>query len=159
MDEFAIPRPQSHGPSLKGRAIRLLAGREHSRQELERKLAAHAESPAALTAVLDELAAKDLQSDARALAALIHRRGDKLGNLRLCAELREKGFAPELIAQYSEQFAASEMARAEAVWQKKFKTPAQDRAELAKQQRFLASRGFAASTISRLLRQRQYPAD
>ncbi|HWT19538.1 MAG TPA: recombination regulator RecX, partial [Variovorax sp.] len=44
-------------PSLKGRALRLLSQREHSRAELERKLARHEEAPGELARALDELAA------------------------------------------------------------------------------------------------------
>ncbi|MEY3627860.1 MAG: hypothetical protein RL163_2359, partial [Pseudomonadota bacterium] len=44
--------------SLKGRALRLLSQREHSRVELERKLAAHEEEPGSLARALDELEAK-----------------------------------------------------------------------------------------------------
>ena len=43
------------GLSLKGRALKYLAAREHSRLELTRKLAAHAESPEQIDAVLDEI--------------------------------------------------------------------------------------------------------
>jgi len=50
-------------PSLKGRALRLLSQREHSRGELERKLARYEEEPGTLKAALDELAAKVLRSD------------------------------------------------------------------------------------------------
>ena len=42
-------------PSLKGRALRLLSGREHSRLELERKLAQFEEEPGSLAAALDDL--------------------------------------------------------------------------------------------------------
>ena len=42
--------------SLTGRALRLLSGREHSRAELQRKLAPHEETPGELAAVLDKLA-------------------------------------------------------------------------------------------------------
>jgi regulatory protein len=41
--------------SLKGRALKLLAQREHSRLELQSKLAAHVEEGDDLNAVLDEL--------------------------------------------------------------------------------------------------------
>ena len=51
--------------SLKGRALRLLTGREHSRAELERKLAVHEEEPGQLAKVLDELQAKDFISESR----------------------------------------------------------------------------------------------
>ena len=45
-------------PSLKGRALRLLSGREHSRAELERKLQPFEEEPGSLAAALDELQSK-----------------------------------------------------------------------------------------------------
>ena len=50
-------------PSLKGRALRLLSTREHSRAELERKLANHEEVPGSLAQALDELQAKGFISD------------------------------------------------------------------------------------------------
>ncbi len=39
-------------PSIKARALRLLAGREHSRAELERKLAPHEQAPGQLAQAL-----------------------------------------------------------------------------------------------------------
>ena len=63
--------------SLKGRALKLLAGREYSRFELERKLARHVEdSPAAsaqsqIAAALDDLAAKGLLSEARVAESVL----------------------------------------------------------------------------------------
>ena len=56
----------AHGQlSLKGRALRLLSGREHSRAELERKLAPHETEPGQLRRVLDELQAKDFINEQR----------------------------------------------------------------------------------------------
>ena len=51
--------------SLQERAVALLARREHSRSELARKLAPHAESREELDRLLDELAARKLLSDGR----------------------------------------------------------------------------------------------
>ena len=51
--------------SLEARALALLARREHSRAELQRKLAPHAESAEALAAVLDELVRCRKLSDER----------------------------------------------------------------------------------------------
>ncbi|HSQ72982.1 MAG TPA: recombination regulator RecX, partial [Rubrivivax sp.] len=57
--------------SVKGRALSYLARREHSRAELERKLARHVEDTAEASAAariaqaLDELTAHGLLSDAR----------------------------------------------------------------------------------------------
>ena len=55
-------------PSLKGRALRLLAGREHSRAELERKLKPHETEPGELARALDELQAKGVSAEAVATA-------------------------------------------------------------------------------------------
>ena len=49
----AVPSPGLAGPSLKGRALKLLGAREHSRAELERKLAAHETTPGELARVLE----------------------------------------------------------------------------------------------------------
>ena len=67
--------------SLKGRALRYLAAREHSRVELERKLAGHAQDEQELAAVLDDLTARGFLSDQRAAESLVHRRGAKLGTV------------------------------------------------------------------------------
>ena len=52
------PAPQRTGPSLKGRALRLLALREHTRAELEQKLARHDPDPDELMQALDDLQAQ-----------------------------------------------------------------------------------------------------
>ena len=51
--------------SLSGRALRLLSAREHSRAELERKLARYEEEPGSLARVLDALQAKDFINEGR----------------------------------------------------------------------------------------------
>ena len=65
-------------PSLKARALRLLARREYSRAELERKLAVHASEPGALAQALDELSALGFINEERVAASLLHRRAPRL---------------------------------------------------------------------------------
>ena len=137
--------------SLTGRALRLLSGREHSRAELQRKLAPHEETPGELAAVLDKLAAKDLQSDQRAIDSLVHRRSAKLGTQRLRQEMQSKGMDPQAVAQAVALLRTSEQARAFEVWRKKFGSPASTPAERAKQVRFLAGRGFSGEAIARVV--------
>ena len=139
-------------PSLKSRALRLLAGRDWGRAELERKLAPYAESAEQLQSALDELQAKGFISDARAAASLLHRRADKWGTSRLVQELKQKGFASDLIASQAELLKENEKDRMQEVWRKKFGAAPQNPAEKAKQMRFLASRGFATSTIAQWMR-------
>jgi regulatory protein len=137
--------------SLTGRALRLLSAREHSRAELERKLAPFDEPPGALAQVLDALAAKDFINEGRVIDSVLHRRSAKLGASRIKHELQSKGLEPEAVAQAVSDLKASEPARAFEVWRKKFGTPAATPAERAKQVRFLASRGFGGEAIARVV--------
>ena len=142
------PRPQL---SLKGRALRLLSGREHSRAELERKLAAHEEEPGQLRRVLDDLQAKGFIDHARVADSVIHRRAAKLGAARVRQELQSKGLEPELVANAVAGLRATELQRAREVWRRKFEHPPQDAAERGRQARFLAARGFDGDVIRRVL--------
>lgn len=138
--------------SLKGRALKLLAAREHSRAELERKLAAHEESPGQLARDLDELQSKGFISEERVVASVLHRRADRLGAGRVRQELMAKGISPEAVTEAVTALRETEVARARAVWQKKFGEPAVDAAGRAKQMRFLAARGFGAQAIQQVIR-------
>ncbi|WP_066258743.1 recombination regulator RecX [Hydrogenophaga flava] len=138
--------------SLKGRALRLLAGREHSRAELEKKLAAHEQEPGELQRALDELQAKGFISEQRVVESVIHRRAAGLGAGRVKQELQAKGVSAEAVAEAVDRLRGTETERAREVWRKKFGEPAADPAGRAKQMRFLASRGFGAEAIRRVVR-------
>ncbi|MES2423526.1 MAG: recombination regulator RecX [Pseudomonadota bacterium] len=139
-------------PSLKSRALRLLAAREHSRAELERRLGGPETEAAELTRVLDDLQAKGFINEQRVLESLVHRHAGRLGSLRMRHTLQGKGLAPEAIAGAMETLAATELERAREVWRKKFgNAPAMDVAGRARQMRFLASRGFAAEVVRRVV--------
>lgn len=139
-------------PSLKGRALRLLSGREHSRSELEGKLERFEEEPGALARILDELQAKGFISEQRVIESVLHRRAYKLGSARIKQELLGKGLDPEAVAQALAGLQASERERALEVWHKKFGEPPADAQAAAKQMRFLASRGFGADAIRRVVK-------
>lgn len=137
--------------SLKGRALRLLGAREHSRAELERKLAAHEEEPGQLARVLDELQAKGFISEQRVVESVIHRRAARVGAARIRQELQGKGLAPEMVLDAVAQLQSTEVDRAREVWAKKFGELPADPAQRGKQMRFLASRGFGAEAIHKVL--------
>ena len=143
-----MQRPQL---SLKGRALRLLSGREHSRSELERKLAGHEEEPGQLRRVLDELQAKGFIDHQRVADSVVHRRAAKLGAARVRQELQAKGLDAELVTQTVERLRTTELQRAREVWQRKFEAPPADAAERGRQARFLAARGFGGDVIRRVL--------
>lgn len=137
--------------SLKGRALRLLAGREHSRAELEKKLAAHEAEEGELQRALDELEAKGFINEQRVVDSVLHRRAARLGAGRVKQELQAKGIGAEAVAEAVEALRATEVARAREVWRKKFGEAAADTAGRARQMRFLASRGFGTEAIRRVV--------
>ena len=146
-------RPQ---PSLRGRAVKLLARRDHSRAELTKKLASLGSSEEIKT-VLDQLEQTGLLSDARAAAAYVRGHAARFGAAKLGHSLRAKGISAELIeAILAGQELGGELERARALWQRKFgRLPARaakDVKEWARQARFLQSRGFSAEIIRKLLK-------
>ena len=138
-------------PSLKGRALRCLAAREHSRAELERKLQSFEEAPGELARVLDDLQAKGFINEQRVVESVMHRRASRLGVLRIRHELQGKGLDAQTVQVAVAQLQATELERAREVWRKKFREPASDTASRVKQMRFLASRGFGADAIRRVV--------
>ncbi|MGB7524595.1 MAG: recombination regulator RecX [Castellaniella sp.] len=149
------------GLSLKARAVAYLSRREHSRQELRRKLSAWCDDPAAVEAVLDDLAREHWQSDQRYAQAYAHRVAARQGTQRILGALRQQGLADEQLADLKDGLRASEAGRARAVWQRKFGQAPADPREYARQYRFMAGRGFSVDCIRRLLSSRESfdPAD
>jgi len=140
------PQPQhtAAAPSLKGRALRLLAGREHSRLELERKLAAHASESGELERVLDELQAKGFINEQRVLESVLYRRAERFGLARIAQELTSRGLSGQDVEQALQGLKSSEFERARSLWGRRFGQPAGDPRERARQIRFLIGRGFSA---------------
>jgi regulatory protein len=138
--------------SLKTRAIVWLSQREHSRSELAAKLkrVAGEDEQTTIEPLLDWLTAHSYLSEQRFVESRVHARAAKFGNRRIQQELAQHRVA--LDAQASAQLRASELDRARAVWQRKFKELAGDAAGRAKQMRFLAARGFGSDVIRRVVK-------
>ncbi len=137
--------------SLRGRALRLLSQREHSRAELATKLRPHCEAADELDDLLADLEAKGWLDDKRASDSLVHRKSGRFGAARIKQDLQAKGLSPDLIASALEGLQASEAGRALSVWQKKFGMLAETPAGRAKQMRFLLARGFSAGVVGRVV--------
>lgn len=144
-------------PSLKGRALRLLSVREHSRAELERKLKRFEEEPGTLSNALDELQAKGFIDEQRVIESVLYRRAAKLGTARIKQELLGKGLANEAVSAALAKLQSSESERALAVWRKKFGQLPLDALETARQMRFLAARGFGTDVIRSVVSNRNIP--
>ena len=138
-------------PSLKSRALALLARREHSRRELERKLAEHETESGQLRQALDELQARGFIDEQRVVESVLHRRAPRLGAQRIKQELQAKGLDAERVALAVASLKATEVERARAVWRAKFDALPSDAVQRAKQARFLAARGFGGEVIRRVL--------
>ena len=148
----APARKRRPEPSLSARALRLLARREHTRAELERKLSAHVEDPAELRKVLDDFTARGWLSEARAVDQIVQAKRRRFGAARIRQALADKGVPHALIGPALEGLKASELDTAREVWKRKFRNPPADTAERAKHVRFLQARGFSLGVAMRVVR-------
>ena len=134
---------------LKARALRYLVRREHSRDELVRKLSPHAASAEILEGTLNWLESTNKLSNQRFAEARTHQLARKYGAARIRHDLRAKGVDEELVERVSSQ---NELQRARMILERKYRHPATTREERAKRARFLQSRGFSYDTIYRAVR-------
>lgn len=139
-------------PSLRARALRHLARREHTRHELALKLAPHAESEAEVAQILDDFAQRGWLSEQRAAEQIVHARRGRYGPARIRRDLEAKGVPAETAAAALAALKEGELEAARAVWKRKFRAPPTNAAERAKQARFLLGRGFGSEVIVKLFR-------
>jgi len=138
---------------IEAAAVRLLATREHCRAELLRKLIAKGHADTDVGGVLDDLERRRLLSDARFAEQYLAMRVRKgYGPLRIRAELRQRGVAPELIDASFDAAGPDWPALLRDVRVGRFgsRRPS-DRKEMARQARFLAQRGFPESLVREAL--------
>jgi regulatory protein len=135
---------------LKARALRYLVRREHSRAELVRKLAPHAESEAALNAVVDLLLSKKQLSDERFAEERARSLSRKFGAAKIRQDLQARGVAEEIADRVSSGLNDAE--KAKEILQRKYREPATTREEHAKRARFLQGRGFSYDVIRAVLK-------
>jgi len=133
---------------LKSRALRYLVRREHSRAELARKIAPHAESPQAVEAVLDLLLSKRQQSDERFASERARVLSRKYGSAKIRQDLKARGISDEVIGALP---ASREEERAREILARRYRQPAGNREERARRARFLQGRGFSMDVIHRLV--------
>ena len=131
--------------------MRLLARREHSRLELERKLGPHASADGEVEALLDQLQAAGWLSEERLADQLVRAAAGRYGGRKVLQQLRDKGVSSEVAAQAHNRVRTSELESARAVWRKRFGRLPGDLRERARQVRFLEQRGFGPDVIRRVL--------
>ncbi|RMG33136.1 MAG: regulatory protein RecX [Gammaproteobacteria bacterium] len=145
--------PRDGASDIEAAAIRLLAQREHSRHELEAKLARRFADRALCAQVLDDLEARGLLSDERFVEQYVGSRMRKgFGPLRIRAELREHGVADELIEAWLDLSTEEWLVQLRQVARDRFgEGRPRDARSQSKQARFLQYRGFPESLIRRYL--------
>ena len=137
--------PPESAAALKARALRLLARREHSRQELARKLAPHAVSAEVVEGVLGELQDRKQLSDERYAEERTRWLARKYGAAKIRQDLKAKGVADELVERATSGL--DEVEKARQILARKYRVHGMTREERAKRARFLQSRGFSYDTI------------
>lgn len=141
-------------PEIQRTALGLLATREHSRDELARKLTARGFAGDAVETALGALAQAGLLDENRLAEAYVAERLRKgFGPLRIRQELRAKGLSDDHIAPHL-RLARQELLRLVAAAHDKRFGPAAviDAAERGRRGRFLEYRGFPADLIALFLR-------
>ena len=133
--------------------MRFLARREHSRSELQRKLAAHAGIDDDVEAILDDLSRKGWLSDARFAEQSIRSKAHRFGPLMLAQRLRSRGVDDETIAAGFRTLGDEAGGNLEGVWRSRFRAPPASERERARQVRFLQGRGFPLEGILKFLRE------
>lgn len=137
--------------SLRQRALEYLGKREYSAYELANKLSAYADEADDIPALIADFKERGWLSDTRFTEQLVRTRKVKFGSAKVANELRQKGVSEELIAEAISNVKVNEIDNATEIWRKKYKQPATNRNEWAKQARFLQSRGFSFDTIKTVL--------
>ncbi len=135
--------------ALKNKAIYLLSRREHSRQELHRKLRQRGFANQEIQIVLTELEKENLLNEERFIASYIRsRRARGFGPLKICAELKEHGIDRHRLQSNEEWQEELWQNRAILLCAKRFGLMTEKTCEqISAQTRFLQQRGFTPAQI------------
>ncbi len=152
--------PKQQAPSLMGRALRYLSRREHSRQELRKKLLPYAESDIELDELMTKLEAQSWLSDERFAESLVRRKSERYGSLKIVEELKQQGIEGDSLIEIKERLKVSDAMRAWELWQRKFDSSVtKDQKEKSKQMRYLVSKGFPLSVVTKIVAGRFSPSE
>jgi regulatory protein len=143
VDRFSSP------VEARKKAMDYLARREHSREELERKLDTAGFEPDAVLDAIEGLVADKLQCDRRFAEAFAHSRILRgKGPQRIRAELRERGVSGSIVSETLEEAEVDWHELAIEARRRKFGAePPGDFTDKARQMRFLQYRGFETEHI------------
>lgn len=170
--------------NLLAKAVAILSAREHSEKELRQRLKRYTDDEAAIDAVVTRLQHENWQSDERFVETFVQSKEQRWGNQKILQALSQHDLDSEQLSDLKEDLRESEYQRAREVWIKRFgakygvdlydshaiddyetldENEQQDFQEQAKdkakQIRFLASRGFSADVVYRVVNSRGAPEE
>jgi regulatory protein len=142
----AEPRQAPAPGELRQAALRLLARREHTRSELERRFARTGAPAEDIATVLDALERDGYLSDTRFANALVAHKAGRYGKRAIAYALRERGIDHDVMCEALEALAGrDEIAEAIALLARRFTGAPRDDRDRARRMRFLIARGYGPS--------------
>jgi regulatory protein len=169
LDSTAAPLPpKESAQKLRNKALRLLTTREHSREELLRKLAQAKARVARLNAeevtresataakddiekLVDDLASQGWQSDDRYAEAMVRRLAGHAARRFISEKLAQAGIKKEVAQLALEAVEEDDIDIARALWNRRFGDAPRDDKERQRQVRYLLARGFALSDAFKIV--------
>ncbi len=141
------PKPANR--EIVSASLRLLAMRDMSRIEFERKLAAKEFTPEDIAKAVQWCEAEGWLDEARFAEVTARRLGYKYGTARIAQTLKQKGVPDAAAADALQTMRETEVARACEVLARKFGEAPADADARAKQIRYMQTRGFGYETIKK----------
>ena len=151
---FAVEEIHQESKQIKKDCLRLLTRRDHSRKEIQDKMAVKGYEPSQVSAVIDDLAQQSWQDDSRYAESYARVRSQKgFGPVRIAYELKQHDIDPDTVDSVLGATTDNWMNLLEQVYSKKY--PNQlcvDSSERARRIRFLLQRGFSSAMINTLFK-------
>ena len=137
---------------IRKECLRLLTRRDHSRKEIQDKLATKGYDRSEVSMVVEALAQESWQDDSRYAESYARVRSQKgFGPVRISYELRRQGVDAETVEKIVRSMADNWLAIMKHVYIKKYsKLGLIDNGERARRVRFLLQRGFPSGMINTL---------
>jgi len=150
---MVVKRVDARPEDLREAALRLLARREHSAQELSRKLRRKGWPDRLVAEGIGDLAEAGLQSDERFAESFVRSRAEKsYGPVRIRAELGERGIDRALSDRALAALQFDWLAQAAKWYERRFGVDeASDFKEKQRRRQALARRGFDESVLRELI--------
>ena len=141
--------------TIKKECLRLLTRRDHSRKQIQDKLALKGYDKNQVSVVIEELSGKSFQSDSRYAESYVRVRSQKgFGPIRIGYELRQQGIDSGTVEQVLRAASDDWQTLLEQVYLKKYSQNTDcGHLERGKQIRFLLQRGFSNTMIYTLFNQ------